>query len=59
MKKVTTEQLRQQLVLAEARAADSDWRVRMQGRKDVATLQSRIKNREYLERKSNADSTAR
>ena len=46
MKRQTIEELKRQLVFAEDRAADSDWMVRDQGRKDVKRLKAAIARRE-------------
>lgn len=46
MKRQSIEELRRQLIFAEARATDSDWMVRDQGRKDVKRLKTAIARRE-------------
>ena len=43
--KKTLQQLETELIYAEARAYDSDWMVRMQGRQDVERLKAAIKRK--------------
>ena len=52
MKRSTLEELKQMLVYAECRAYDSDWMVRMQGRKDVEELSKRIAAMEKRKQKN-------